>query len=952
MSAGIAPASEAALSRRDLLVLAAATPATVQPFAAWAQRRDDERADGDDGAPVRVSLDGTWRFRTDPYVAGDDAGWFAPGADLAAWTDMPVPGVWDVNADLAAYAGVALYRRTFQTAPEWAGKLVRLCFEGVYDTARVWLNGRAIGGNDIGYLPFHIDLADLVPAGASNHLVVSVDNRARSGAVWNWGGIRRPVWLEVTDPTRLEEVRITADPDLATGLAKVIVRARARRHAGGAMPRAEVVLRRAGAVVWRSALLAGAAADGHDDFRCEADLAPGDVHLWSPDRPALYHAEVRLIRAGGMIGSRTQRFGIRRVEVAGDRLLLNGEPVRALGFNLVPEDRRTGSTLPPSRFRADVDLMRMLGARLSRLSHSPLPPDFLDYMDEVGLMCVSEVPIWGKSPLVDAASPVAADWLERLIATQFNHPCVIGWSVGNEIGRFDRNPGARAYVRRAIARAKALDPRRIATYASNSAPTQADDPATFADLILLNAYGDIRETIGKTRALHPGKPIFLSEYGDGLDGEDPDAARITGDTFLKELRGLPYVIGGAQWTFADYRSNWPGWPFSPPTAPSQNRSWGVVTVDRRPKRSFRSVRAGNAPVAAMALSESGGAWAAVLTPRATDDLPAAELRGYRLAWRALDRAGAATAGGLLDLPTIAPGGARVGRALPVGAAFATLTVDLIDPLGYSVLTATHDRTPPAAPGRPRISASGKTIRAEADLPPRAQELVLVCRGPGGERRSTRSIDGFLEVDGLTAGARYSVRLVALNGAGESAPGPDVEVSLGSDDLPPILWAVEPDDGALVLHYSTEATDDLFDVEVTRTATGIRKVVSVSTRGAARIPGLENGQDHAVRIRRRNGLGWIGMWSPPRTGRPIGRGGLPAPAEASLVGGTGRTALLTFAPIQHAACYELRVGGRTITILRAASGTALVEGVPPGAPATLRAVDDWGVAGAASTVTRV
>ena len=941
------------LSRRDLLMVSAACVFVPlgPPVAAKAQAADGPEEE------VRHSLDGEWKFRTDPYNLGEGEEWFAPERRLEDWDEIAVPGVWDVINDYSDYAGVAWYRTEFTTRPEWAGKRVRLVFEGVYNDAKVWLNGRVLGGNDMGYFPFHFDLQSLAPSGGLNQLTVMADNRFRLGAVWNWGGIRRPVWLEITDPARLERLKIAADPDLEAGTATVSVSASASSaaDAGGGLG-AELTITHEGVVLHRSPVLRPVRSqDGRHDFEFSAHLERGKVDLWRPSSPSLYEARVRLYRQDAPCHGLSDSFGIRKVEVSGEKLLLNGEPVRGVGFNLIPEDRRTGSVLPPSRFRADVDRMKMLGATIARLSHFPLPRDFLEHLDRKGILCISEVPIWGKSEMVNPASERAAAWLERLITEQYNHPAIIGWSVGNEIGRFDRNPAAGDYVRSAVSHVRKLDPRRLAVYASNSAPNQPDDPVKFTDLILLNAYngdnvpGGIAEAIKKTRALHPGKPIFLSEYGGGLDAEEPNLATHSVDALLGEMRHKPYVIGASLWTLADYRSSWPGWPYSPPTAPSQNRSWGVLTVDRRPKRSYFACRAAQAPVAGMALKRTGRSFVVTLTPRDEDDLPAYVMRGYRLLWRGLDGSGGVIQGGLIDVPALAPGGAAVQLGIKPAPGLACLLVDLIDPLGYSLLTAKSDLAPPSAPAIRRVHVSSQKLRVTFDAVARADEYVALVRSEAGERRTDPTIDSFIEIADLKLGKTYDIRLVATNGAGESPASAARQVTTSQEDLPPVLWSIQAADRALFLNYATEAIDYLYDVEVTSAATGVVRTISVDQRGATRIPHLENGAPYQVRMRRRNGLGNISGWTEHQIGVPRGPGGLPAPSAAHLVSGADGAMLLLFEPVENAAGYEVRSGSRTIIVDTAVSGSAFLRGFRPRGPVTLRAIDDFGLGGAAAQV---
>jgi beta-galactosidase len=938
------PTKGATPSRRDILSLAAAPLAlaavpgatqSVQPVPPRPRR----------GKTIaEYSLDGIWKFRTDPYSEGADAGWSAPDLVDTGWEDMPVPGVWDVMNHHADYVGEAWYRTSFETDPAWVGRLVRLKFDGVYNHATVWLNGRQIGTNDMGYLPFHMDLVGLAPPGRRNQLTVRADNRFKLGAVWNWGGIRRPVSLEVTAPSRLERVAIAAIPDLANGRARVRVDASAVCHGPTeANLVARLTIRLAGVPIWEGAAPRASLQGRTLNFTFAADLSAEQVRLWHFNSPHLYEAEVALLRGDVEVHALSDRFGIRKVEIDGDRLLLNGEPVRAVGFNMVPEDRRTGSALPLSRIRADVDLMKMLGANMARLSHFPLPADLLDYLDEVGMLIVDEVPIWGQNALVDAQSKVAASWLERLIDAHRNHPSVIAWCVGNEIGFYDKNPGVKDYVRTAIARAKAQDPSRMAVYVTHSAARQPDDPVEFSDMIFMNAYGNMAEAIEKTRRLHPGKPIFLSEYGDGLDGEDPNETRNTGDGLLAQMRGKPYVMGASLWTFADYRSSWPGWPFSPPTPPSQNRSWGVLTVDRRPKRSYESYRIAHAPVRQMNLAPRGNGWIVTLAPRAPDDLPAYPLRGYRLFWRAADNDGRAVDAGVIDVPTLNMGASPVSLPVPVSGNIARISADLVDPAGYSVLTVTRNLQPPGRPAIKLVHSSGKALRAVFDRMPRATAHILICDGPDGEKRSNPTINDFAEIADLVQGKAYTLRLIAVNDAGESAPSPPTRVTTEAGDLPPIIWSTQSADKAIFVNYATITTDYLYDVEVTPEG-GKPRVVSVSTVGTTRIPGLENGRACRLRMRRCNGLGFWSGWSAPFEAVARGPGDLPAPTNGIVVVAPGDTTLLAFDPVENAAAYEATVDGRTVRIERAASGIALLPGVTRARHVSLKAIDDAGMGG--------
>jgi beta-galactosidase len=112
---------------------------------------------------------------------------------------MSVPGNWDLKNEYANYVGKAWYRKSITVNPEWRNKTVRLLFDGVNFESKIWLNGTLIGTNNIGYLPFEFDVSKLLNYDGANTITVQCDNTMKLGAIWNWGGIRRPVKMLATN---------------------------------------------------------------------------------------------------------------------------------------------------------------------------------------------------------------------------------------------------------------------------------------------------------------------------------------------------------------------------------------------------------------------------------------------------------------------------------------------------------------------------------------------------------------------------------------------------------------------------------------------------------------------------------------------------------------------------------------------------------------------------------
>ncbi len=625
-----------------------------------------------------LSLDGVWRFTTDAQVAKNAGG---------PWGELEVPGNWDVQPAYARHRGAAWYQRDFEVPADWSPtSRVRLCFEAVYHEAEVTLNGRVLGTHVGGYTPFEFDVTDVVKRDGPNVVTVRADNSYRRGAWWPWGGISRSVSLRSNAGARIVFQHVRAEPDLESGAARLWVKWRLENPcdqpldvtlepavtALGIVREPEQAER---PVVEAAAVAARVPARGTAEVSATIDLKPEQVDLWHFDQPNLYVVRTTLKSGGQVLHARRDRFGIRHVALKPDGLYLNGERIRVPGFNRVSDSPRTGNTEPDELVRLDVDLMKRAGAVFSRLMHSPQAPNLNDYLDEKGLMIIGEIPVWGYGdPQVVEDNPLTKQWLADMIARDYNHPSIIGWSTGNEIvDNFDYVRSMNGYVRRE------LDPHRIVTYVSYTAFREdynpGNDGVTHSDLAMLNVYAKephvFLDQIRKVRRDWPEKPVFLSEFGVEQIGAG-EAAVIPRFAEIWEALGKePYVIGGALWTFNDYRSDYEGTPAS------GNREWGVVDVERRPKAAYDEVRRAFAPVRALRFD----AQRIVLTPRKVDELPSYTLRGYRLEWSAQAGEGGAKTTGAIALPPIAPGATEWKIEAP---AAGLVSVRLVTPTDYAV----------------------------------------------------------------------------------------------------------------------------------------------------------------------------------------------------------------------------------------------------------------------------
>jgi beta-glucuronidase len=649
-------------SRRAFLNrLALAVPAAGLSHAAPA-------ASGGCAVNERVSLDGLWSFRLDPETA---------------WRPVTVPHFWQS-------AGVGWYERVFDVPKEWSGSAVRVEFEAVFHSATVWVNGRPAGEHlRKGYTAFKLDITPHLRWGERNTLRVRADNsfdehmlpRGHSSDWAHDGGIYRPVSLLVTPLDYIERVDVDAAPDLKANTATLritpFIHGLGRVHV-------TVIEEDSGRIVLETIA------------PVTATLA--SPRLWHFDHPHLYRLIARL--SGGHTFETT--FGIRLIEARGGGFYLNGERVRLTGVErMAGSNPEYGMAEPESWIAHDHDDMKELNCVYTRV-HWQQDRRVLDYCDRHGILIQTEVPTWGGDTFRGMGAEPDADimqngleQLREMIARDRNHPCVFSWGICNEID--GQNPPAAAFARRMYAEAKALDPTRLVTYASNSLEkTPAKDVAGLMDYIMWNEYyeswyqgtpADMARNLDEIHRAFPDKPIVISEYGycactpERPEGDSRRIEVLRGHNAV--FRKTDYVAGLIFFCYNDYRTH----IGDKGTGVMKQRVHGVVDVYGARKPSWQVLREEASPLAAMAVTDKAGEIHVTILAR--QSVPCYTLRGYTV--RAVIYGDGAIPVERVEaaLPVLEPGQEATVRISFQEKTPMRVQVDLMRPTGFSAHTVSH-----------------------------------------------------------------------------------------------------------------------------------------------------------------------------------------------------------------------------------------------------------------------
>ncbi|MEM9983635.1 MAG: glycoside hydrolase family 2 TIM barrel-domain containing protein [Bacteroidota bacterium] len=756
--------------------------------------------------------------------------------DDQSWQTLKVPGHWGMINEYANYSGKAWYRTHIDLPEDWKhanDERIRLRFEGVYHLAKVYVNGQFVGQNRGGFTPFEFEVSHQLNADGPNVIAVEADNNYFVGATWNWGGIIRDVRLIKSKDVRIQHQYIHAEPDLVTGTATYDIQVRVENNSAA---QRSLILE---AVITKGEQLSTIQkkiqlpSHSIQTFELSDSLSADQVKLWHFDRPELYRLQTQLKEGQEVLHQRADRFGIRKFEVTATQMLLNGEPVRLVGFNRVSDHRYWGSSEPQELIDFDVDMMKLAGANMMRIMHGTQNEKLIERCDEKGILIFEEVNVRDlRNPEFTSPDyPLVKTWMKAMIERDMNHPCVVGWSVGNELQDHFH------YVKSLYEYTKCLDPHRLALHVSNrgyqKGESPENNPLAYGDMIFQNIYqkdpGAVMDTL---HARWPDQAMFFSEFGvqrftsPSLDHDIPGLA-----TFYEYLRQQrPYTTGASIWTYNDYKSGYTQ------SLPSQNRAWGMVNAWRTKRRAFYTHRAENSPLKKMEIEglDLRKRKATVsLQIRAEDGFPSYSLRGYKLKYVFRDRVGEELLQSETDLPILSPG--MEARTFDLNwPSFAgkpySFEVALMTPNGCDRHLEQVYFSIPDRPEINEVKSSGTKIRVHFTPQTDAFEYQVRYQVEGQVFFSSKTIAPYVELDSLPPRTELSIQLIAWNKQGSSKKSSPIKVITEGMSLAPIVWDAFIADHRLVIGYSGEWEDEQYTVKYGQSPQTLDQTASTNARG--------------------------------------------------------------------------------------------------------------------------
>lgn len=532
------------------------------------------------------------------------------------WRAVTLPHDWAIEGPFLAtgpYGGMgrlqtwgpAWYRKKLDIPARDKGKSIFLDIDGAMSHASVWLNGRLVGGWPYGYNSFRLDLTPFLTPGGVNQLAIRLDNPAESARWYPGAGLYRNVWLTVADPVHVAHWgTVVRTPEVSGAAAKVdlavtidndgqqpaVLEVGTRLYALG-----DDGKRSGAAVVTLPAQRVSVGGASSATVNASAQIA--QPRLWGPppqQKPNRYLAVTTVSRNGKVVDTQETPFGIRSLRFdANEGLFVNGQKIMINGVNNHHDLGALGAAFNVRAAERQLQMLQQMGANAVRMSHNPPAPELLELTDRMGFMVMDEVfDSWERKKTPLDFHLIFPDWHEQdlraMLRRDRNHPSIIMWSAGNEVGEQYTGEAGAAIGKQLRDIAHQEDPTRPVTNAMNYAKADFPLPGS-VDVISLNYQGaGIRSLPGQFPNFHqkfPDKMILSTESASALSsrgeyqfpvpgvisapvrpgaGGDPKRQQVSAyELFAADFGSSadrswaaqdqnPYVAGEFVWTGFDY----------------------------------------------------------------------------------------------------------------------------------------------------------------------------------------------------------------------------------------------------------------------------------------------------------------------------------------------------------------------------------------------------------------
>ncbi len=533
------------------------------------------------------------------FQLGDESGAEQVKYDDSLWRELDLPHDWSIElaydkdspaGDGGGYldGGIGWYRKTFKLPMEDKGKKIYIQFDGVYMDSYVWINGHLLGNRPNGYNSFEYDLTPYLSFGeqARNVIAVKVNNKQPSSRWYSGSGIYRNVWLTKLSPVHIAYCGMfatTAEITDETAVVNVSVDVLNETEAAESVI-VYTEITDSNGVLKSSSSSKEINVQAISTANVDLSLEVAAPRLWSPAEPYLYQVKAIVSSVNSdRVDSFSTKYGIRQLEFDANKgFSLNGKRMKIKGTCMHPCLGCLGRAINYRAMERQVEILKEMGCNAIRTAHNAPAPEMLDICNRLGMFVMDETfDCWETRKVKYDYARFFTEWAQRDIRSQVrrdrNNPCVILWSIGNEIysPKVETAKNLKKWV-------KLEDTTRPVTWASNVMNDKTcqeiasildvagynywrntyypDDHKKYPERVIFGSETCATRSSRETYVFPPSKdygnlePDIGSEYNNSFG-----AGGINAETDWNEHARHDYVAGLFVWTGFDYLGE-NGWP--------------------------------------------------------------------------------------------------------------------------------------------------------------------------------------------------------------------------------------------------------------------------------------------------------------------------------------------------------------------------------------------------------
>jgi beta-galactosidase len=483
-----------------------------------------------------ILLDKDWKF-----IRGDQQGAATPDFDDHNWQSVMIPHDWAISGPFdrlndaqtvtvtedgekrsalrtgrtgsLPWTGVGWYRRKINVPVSQKGKRVFIEFDGAMSHAVVYLNGDSVGTWPYGYASFSFDLTDKFHFGSDNILAVRLENMEESSRWYPGAGLYRNVRLVLTEPVHVKHWgSYITTPEVNTKQAVIRVKTEIINQDGPDLKiqlKTVIISPTGNPVATKTTKV-----EMTDNGEVDQSFVIDHPKLWDLTTPKLYTAVSTVLVDGKLADIYRTSFGIRNIAFDNNRgFFLNGVQVKIKGVCDHHDLGPLGAAVNYRAIERQLELLKAMGCNAVRTSHNPPAPELLELCDKMGFLVMDEAfDEWKLPKCKNGYNTLFDEWAEKdlraMIKRDRNHPCIILWSIGNEVPEQGNKDGAKT-AKFLVDIVHDEDPTRLTTSGFNS-----------IDNAIKNGLADVVDVVGinyrtfrypQFHATHPQWKIIGSE---------------------------------------------------------------------------------------------------------------------------------------------------------------------------------------------------------------------------------------------------------------------------------------------------------------------------------------------------------------------------------------------------------------------------------------------------------